>query len=687
MINSTLLGAVDVFTPHLVNMSEDVSDNVSCNKPEKRSRPDKAAAMAERRITVEKVVKSGLRKRLLEPRLLQPLIRRGLAISQSQHRGGLIFCDIVMRHVSERSGGSSTSVQFPPIFDEKLSQTFFRNCLTGGSSEPRVVKSLETTFRDYPSPERFAGDYQLYSSAALLFQTNVRNLVTEAFGPRQARFVKSWCRKDPTRRGKWFPIVKRINGWGVQEDISREAESFVAVEKFLLGSPGEVTTAWLKRNADKVFEAYSRWLTALEVDGEKRFALTPQFGVRMHNIKIDTDALYGVMKAEGLYSGNIKQFRVDAAVQWSSTFKTTGLATNQWTFSRMVETDGIACSIHFKRHKTEKEVFESERKKRDMAARKQATLERKAARDKSPERMKKELSERRKAATAEKQRKRSEGPPPPPPSPGGCEWKPLTLPEGTLAEDPGVSPNVTYTVHRVDGKNKRRRFTVGRYYTEGGVKRLQARTSTWILGVRSEQDYLSAEHLSTSSWDTLKEHVQRFGEVHGALWGEKTKSRWARGRFDTYIRKPKAVDAFYSEVRGDGPVKSHFFGNGSFRPTFRGCVPAPKTLVARRSKMAFPDTPFELVDEFCTTQCCWRCHARTQSVKKKSTDGQGRAVRGLVFCDSRTCGAFTNRDFQGAFNIGVCGHGPRPPPLARQTATGMRRTDAAVTPQLMHARG
>ena len=226
-------------------------------------------------------------------------------------------------------------------------------------------------------------------------------------------------------------------------------------------------------------------------------------------------------------------------------------------------------------------------------------------------------------------------------------------------------------------KIKRRRFTVGRYYTEGGVKRLQSRTSTWLSGIQGEQDYLSAEHLNTASWDTLKEHVHRFAEVHGALWREKTKSRWARGRFDTYIRKPKAVDEFYSEVRADGPVTSHFFGNGSFRPTFRGCIPAPKTLVARRSKMAFPDTPFDLVDEFCTTQCCWQCHARTQPVTKNSTVSQYRTVRGLVFCYSRTCGAFTNRDFQGAFNIGVCGHGPRPSLLARQTATGRRRTDAS----------
>ena len=56
-------------------------------------------------------------------------------------------------------------------------------------------------------------------------------------------------------------------------------------------------------------------------------------------------------------------------------------------------------------------------------------------------------------------------------------------------------------------------------------------------------------------------------------------------------------------------------------------------------------------------------------------DAQVRTVRGLVFCGSRTCGRFTNRDFQGALNlIMVCGVGPRPEHMAR-TAVGVKRTD------------
>ena len=42
-------------------------------------------------------------------------------------------------------------------------------------------------------------------------------------------------------------------------------------------------------------------------------------------------------------------------------------------------------------------------------------------------------------------------------------------------------------------------------------------------------------------------------------------------------------------------------------------------------------------------------------------DAQVRKVRRLVFCGSRTCGSFTNRDFQGALNLN---HGLRGGPAA-----------------------
>ena len=84
------------------------------------------------------------------------------------------------------------------------------------------------------------------------------------------------------------------------------------------------------------------------------------------------------------------------------------------------------------------------------------------------------------------------------------------------------------------------------------------------------------------------------------------------------------------------------------------------------------------MDEHLTTQCCWKCGVLCQPVAYPVTAWRSRCVvRGLVFCDSRTCGYFSNRDFQGALNIMVCGVGPRPEHMAR-TAVGVKRTDCRL---------
>ena len=207
------------------------------------------------------------------------------------------------------------------------------------------------------------------------------------------------------------------------------------------------------------------------------------------------------------------------------------------------------------------------------------------------------------------------------------------------------------------------------------MKRLQQRTAIWLAGVQAQQDRIDEISLKTADHWAVRAHIRRYAKVHEALWDEKSKARWARGRLDTYIRKPKALDAYFKQIKEDGPVKRSYYGDASIAPGIRGCRPAPNNLCLRRARMAFA-CGTTMVDEYLTTQCCWKCHARTQPVASL-VEGRVRRVRGLVFCDSRTCGCLTNRDFQGARNILACGIGPRPSQLTR-TAVSHRRTDARM---------
>jgi len=167
--------------------------------------------------------------------------------------------------------------------------------------------------------------------------------------------------------------------------------------------------------------------------------------------------------------------------------------------------------------------------------------------------------------------------------------------------------------------------------------------------------------------------------ARGAVGREDQAAVGARGRLCTYVRKPQALYAFFKEFKADGPVTRNLYGAAQCSSTIRGTKPAPRSLCRRRAAMAFGGE--ESVDERLTTQCCWKCGARCQPVAYPAT-GLGeawrprRVVRGLVFCDSRTCGRLTNRDFQGALNM-ACGVGPRPEHMAR-TAVGVKRTDVRL---------
>ena len=110
--------------------------------------------------------------------------------------------------------------------------------------------------------------------------------------------------------------------------------------------------------------------------------------------------------------------------------------------------------------------------------------------------------------------------------------------------------NISFVGQVVDGKIVTSRFTKGRYYTEGGVRQLAKRTLHWQESLdTSELDKVSAK---TASLERLTLHLVLLGQVYDCLWIEKTKRRWARGRFNVYVMKPKAIDKFIGQVMKKG---------------------------------------------------------------------------------------------------------------------------------------
>lgn len=266
-------------------------------------------------------------------------------------------------------------------------------------------------------------------------------------------------------------------------------------------------------------------------------------------------------------------------------------------------------------------------------------------------------------------------------------------------------------MYKKDGVIHHTRFTKGRLYHEGGVRRLAKNTRRWERCVKDEQDYLNCFTSNTSSLSHHRAHVAAFRDVYDALWSERTKMRWARGRFGTHIRKSKAMDTYFRELKVQGVTRA-FLGHGSWSPTMPGTETTPVDWMAKkflRYHKRLTGGELEaygfMVDEYLTTQCCYRCLSRCIPVFKRGhltgeLDVQGRKkreddvlVKGLLFCDSRTCGCLNNRDFQGAMNVGACGVAqqegqPRSIYLTSQTPASKRSDKYLLkNPATMRVRG
>jgi hypothetical protein len=105
-----------------------------------------------------------------------------------------------------------------------------------------------------------------------------------------------------------------------------------------------------------------------------------------------------------------------------------------------------------------------------------------------------------------------------------------------------------------------------------------------------------------------------------------------RGRFRTYIGKPKALDAYYRKLKWTAPAQEGTSGwevvalsawtrdrpvdrVAAFRRYHRRWV--PKSVTARRclySGSGASGHAAKTIDENLTTQCCWRCGKRTLQV-------------------------------------------------------------------------
>ncbi|KAJ9516175.1 hypothetical protein QJQ45_024599 [Haematococcus lacustris] len=390
------------------------------------------------------------------------------------------------------------------------------------------------------------------------------------------------------------------------------------------------------------------------------FAITPGCSCKAHHIKLDTKAIYGLMRAAGMLPADITsltKFRngvagprdsevigcvgcvgLQVANRWIAFLPSSlppAIQPSIWpndgqTFAQVVHTDGVTVSLLFTRPKPA-------------------------------------------------------GPPAKLPSMGKQEGavNPLAhLGADWLGCDPGKT-NMATAAHEERYPSGavesvwQRSLTAGHYYRQSGITQHAKVSKAWMAGIQPEHAVLSQVTNYTASLQRYREYVAMTLLTWPAMWAELSKPRWSNARFRLYGHKQRTVAKFWADTVRGAKVRCNsaatgrplalaygaagFSGAGSI-----GSKGVPVKQMLREACKQFPGRVV-LVHEFRTS--------RVSSARTDVVAGQAESFRWLrpvrsmatrsrirgLMCSTSNGIRFYDRDVSAALNIRRIAAGPGRP--------------------------
>ncbi|KAJ9509181.1 hypothetical protein QJQ45_001669 [Haematococcus lacustris] len=416
------------------------------------------------------------------------------------------------------------------------------------------------------------------------------------------------------------------------------------------GLPVDGSPAWTERQRS--------WVTGRQLGGSQTpgptappspFAITPGCSCKAHHIKLDTRAIYGLMRAAGMlpaYITSLTRFRngvagprdSEVANRWIAFLPSSlppAIQPSIWpndgqTFAQVVHTDGVTVSLLFTRPKPA-------------------------------------------------------GPPDELPSMGKQEGavNPLAhLDADWLGCDPGKT-NMATVAHEERYPSGavesvwQRSLTAGHYYRQSGITQHAKVSKAWMAGIQPEHAVLSQVTNYTASLQRYREYVAMTLVTWPAMWAELSKPRWSNARFRLYRYKQSTVAKFWADTVRGARVRCNsaatgrplalaygaagFSGSGS-----RGSRGVPVKHMLREACKQFPGRVV-LVHEFRTS--------RVSSARTDVVAGQPESFRWLrpvrsmatrsrirgLMCSTSNGIRFYDRDVSAALNIRRIAAGPGRP--------------------------
>ena len=467
--------------------------------------------------------------------------------------------------------------------------TFFRQCMTGESSDPVVQQVLQSQFGNHPPIDRSVGDGIVLNYAVNLYYTNFDNGLWMHFEDKLRDYIKNWITLNQVDRHLVNPIFNRILG---RPDVSTLdvpviAVRFIQAERAILGNPDNfvpegASTELLLRYTYRILE-FKR-----QHNLSKGFTLAPLHQIKRHHINICTTVLYYILKEvfdrlgeetpmwvqEVVLLPRDQAIHIYRDLMWSRVLDTTGLSHE--TFMYRIVTDGVQASFMFKRPKREKQPSKT-------------------------------LSEL-------------------------CQ----TLPPHEILRVISIDPGRTNIITAYDPIYNRF-FTLSRKSYYGPMAKSHAKIRKWEDPIRDIFVEMSQFTLKTSDENMRSNYRRVYFEQYDRLWSTRLLKKRSREAFRLYNIKRSVTDKFFmSFVKGTKIKPIVLYGGATMRSSGRGEMSVPVKAVLRRCRQFYITVQ---VNEYLTTKCHSECGSRMHPVKRQ---GEAHPVRGLLYCP--ICHQFVNRD-------------------------------------------
>jgi len=279
----------------------------------------------------------------------------------------------------------------------------------------------------------------------------------------------------------------------------------------------------------------------------KRFNVVPMRNIKSHFVSIDSGVLYGIMReicpefdvSREEFSGENRE------THWKNIFDFKRLRVSKQTvFTGLIETDGVALCVHYRRLKKDRPVPPSASRSAKHEENKQADPATQKVQDN----------------------------------------------DFVVGADPGNTNIVSIAVSKLaddgtDGNLRQKhmrllRFSTARDYRESGIMNVRKKIETWNAGMKDHVEALSEVTSRGADFTAFLKFMEVRVAHWDALWEEYTKPRWARLRMNLYGGMQRAFANFLNQLSDLKEDKSQrlivAYGAGRWK-TQKGTTPAPTT--------------------------------------------------------------------------------------------------------------